>query len=98
MSEVDVFDSYDDDNLDRLLRNVQLKEPETNDDGNGNDGNVQYMLTFRPHCSRLSGLPKMKRLTAKRDWHPMRGGMQYGTKREAHASGQPCQHQQMPFD
>ena len=38
MSEVDVFGSYDD--LDRLLRNVQLEKPETNDGGNGNDGNV----------------------------------------------------------
>ena len=38
MSEVDVLGSYDD--LDRLLRNVQLEKPETNDGGNGNDGNV----------------------------------------------------------
>ena len=38
MSVVDVIGIYDDDDLDRLLRNVQLEEPETND--GGNDGNV----------------------------------------------------------
>ena len=37
--EVPVLVNYDDDELDQLLRNVQLEETETNDGGNGNDSN-----------------------------------------------------------
>ena len=31
MSEVDLYESYEDEDLDQLLRNVQLVEPESND-------------------------------------------------------------------
>ena len=42
MSAVDVpvLVNYDDDELDQLLRNIRLEETETNDGGNGNDGNL----------------------------------------------------------
>ena len=39
--EMPVLVNYDDDELDQLLRNVRLEETETNDGGNGNDGNLQ---------------------------------------------------------
>ena len=34
MSEVDLYESYEDEDLDQLLRNVQLVEPEFNNGGN----------------------------------------------------------------
>ena len=40
-------------------------------------------------CSRLSGLPQMKHLLVKRDWHSMRGAIEKGERREVHASDQP---------
>ena len=42
ISEVDVvvLANYDDDELDQLLRNIQLEKTEMNDGGNGNDGNL----------------------------------------------------------
>ena len=90
MSEVDVLVlvNYDGDELDQLLRNVQLERWRRMKVVMVTM--VICMLTLRPHCSRLSGLPQMRRLTAKRDWHPMRGGTENGAKREAQASGQPC--------
>ena len=86
MSEMDVpvLDNCDDDELAQLLRNIQLQETETNDGGNGNDGNLH--VNFQAPLFEAIWSPTDETPNGKAGLEP-----DEGRDRERHQEGEPCQ-------